>query len=665
MKEIGKEISNTLEEDDKRNFVILKKIDEIFEQYIDENRSEKIEDLDKWNISDFFSISDIDKIKQTPEYITEKILNKFKNFINFNEYFYIMKKNKEDINSKEKRSNSMNNIPRFNKCKNNLIINTEGEYKTIYNFNNKRSNSFFIKNINNKFQNIKNFSDNSDRNITNKILNRQKCFTHDKKYNSGNNKNKFEGNSSNFSFNKINSSINKININSSNKLSLNIKENSSIIKKRLENNSSNILSKNESSLNLYNLKYTESSELIKNSDAKIKEKNKKKENIDIYKLKFFKEKLNLKNDENLSEKKYENYVRKIIKLMFILSLKIMPNFFNQQNIDIKHLINFYKTLLKLGIIKKIDTPIYSSIFEGTKKEKRFKIDIVFELEKNKIIKFIKKYCKIVFFENYFINENDKDVKEEVTCFMEITKNLISQGKEIMEQIIKYIKIIKIMNNMRQFIFDIKNYKKILIPYKATVSTEKIFSIITDGNYEELKFVINEIVIPKLNTESKLNYTEIKKDIEIKLSEKNSSLFEKVENKDSLIDNIYYVLEMFYYLKINKIKFCLIYIGDICESKCELSNFLKGVKLLNDFVIKGSDKLVELKNIYKEIKNYIHEFEKECEINIVFSRETIDKNLDKINYDIFNFDSFISRMKIEFNIYIFYSNNKEFSALNLF
>ena len=396
MKEIGKEISNTLEEDDKRNFVILKKIDEIFEQYIDENRSEKIEDLDKWNISDFFSISDIDKIKQTPEYITEKILNKFKNFINFNEYFYIMKKNKEDINSKEKRSNSMNNIPRFNKCKNNLIINTEGEYKTIYNFNNKRSNSFFIKNINNKFQNIKNFSDNSDRNITNKILNRQKCFTHDKKYNSGNNKNKFEGNSSNFSFNKINSSINKININSSNKLSLNIKENSSIIKKRLENNSSNILSKNESSLNLYNLKYTESSELIKNSDAKIKEKNKKKENIDIYKLKFFKEKLNLKNDENLSEKKYENYVRKIIKLMFILSLKIMPNFFNQQNIDIKHLINFYKTLLKLGIIKKIDTPIYSSIFEGTKKEKRFKIDIVFELEKNKIIKFIKKYGKLFF-----------------------------------------------------------------------------------------------------------------------------------------------------------------------------------------------------------------------------------------------------------------------------
>ena len=671
MNELGKEIRKSLEEDDKGNFVILKKIDEIFEQYIDENTNRKIEDLDKWNISDFFSINDIERIKQTPEYIAEKILNKFKNFINLNEYFYIMKMNKEEISSNEKRSNSMNNILSFNKCKNNLIINTEGDYKKIYNFNNKSSNSIFHKkNINNKFQNIKNVLDNSDSNITYKILKRQKGFTNAQKDNSGNNNNKFESKSSNFSFNKNNSSINKINTDSSNKLSLNIKESSSITKKNLENNSSNILSKNDSSLILYNCKYTESSDLIKNSETKNKEKNKRYENIDIYKLKFFKEKLNLENGENISNKKYEEYVRKLMKLMFILSLKIIPNFYNQQNINTEHLINFYKNLLKLGIIKKIDTPIYSSIFKETKKEKGFKIDIVFELEKNKIIKFIKKYSKIVFFENYFINEKDKDVNEEVTCFMEITRNLISQGKEKLEQIIKYITIIKIMNNMRQFIFDIKNYKKILIPYKALVSTEKIFSIITDGNYEELKFVINEIVIPKLNVE--LNYTEIKRYIEIKLN-KSSNLFKNLENKDSFIDNIYCVLEIFYHLKINKIKFCLIYIGDICESKCELSNFLmklknenclneKGMKLLNDFVIKGRDKLIELKNIYQEIKNYIHGFEKACENNIVFSRESIDKNLDKINYDIFNFDSYISRMKFEFNAYIFYTNNKEFSAL---
>ena len=40
------------------------------------------------------------------------------------------------------------------------------------------------------------------------------------------------------------------------------------------------------------------------------------------------------------------------------------------------------------------------------------------------------------------------------------------------------------------------YKKILIPYHTSESTEKIFSIITDGNYEDLQFVINKIVIPK-------------------------------------------------------------------------------------------------------------------------------------------------------------------------
>ena len=145
MKELGKEISKSLEEDDKGNFVILKKIDEIFEQYIDENTNRKIEDLDKWNISDFFSINDIERIKQTPEYIAEKILNKFKNFINLNEYFYIMNMNKEEISSNEKRSNSMNNILSFNKCKNNLIINTEGEYKKIYIIKDELMHNLFLK----------------------------------------------------------------------------------------------------------------------------------------------------------------------------------------------------------------------------------------------------------------------------------------------------------------------------------------------------------------------------------------------------------------------------------------------------------------------------------------------------------------------------------------
>ena len=256
----------------------------------------------------------------------------------------------------------------------------------------------------------------------------------------------------------------------------------------------------------------------------------------------------MEDEENLSDHEYKEYARKTIKLMYILSLKTVPTFQNPKNIYTEYIINFYKGSLKSGIIKKIDTPICFSIFEETQKEKQFEIDIVYELTKKEIIKFVKKYDKIIFFKNHFLNENDKGINEKVTCYAEISRNLIFQGKEKLEQIKKYIKIIKIMNNMKQFLSNLKIYKKILIPYHTSESTEKIFSIITDGNYEELKFVINEIVIPKLNVE--LNYTEIKRYIEIKLN-KSSNLFKNLENKDSFIDNIYCVLEIFYHLKIKK------------------------------------------------------------------------------------------------------------------
>ena len=58
--------------------------------------------------------------------------------------------------------------------------------------------------------------------------------------------------------------------------------------------------------------------------------------------------------------------------------------------------------------------------------------------------------------------------------MEISRNLIFQGKEKLGQIKKYIKIIKIMNNMRKSVSHIDQYKKLLIPYKSSDSTKKFF-----------------------------------------------------------------------------------------------------------------------------------------------------------------------------------------------
>ena len=96
---------------------IIKEKNEILEQKIDENNeilekkiridkiekfcydfreeNKQIEDVDKWQISDFFGINDLERIKQTPEYINEKIVIHLKNFINLNGYYFIMKKNED------------------------------------------------------------------------------------------------------------------------------------------------------------------------------------------------------------------------------------------------------------------------------------------------------------------------------------------------------------------------------------------------------------------------------------------------------------------------------------------------------------------------------------------------------------------------------------------
>ena len=769
---------------------ILEKIDEICEQYRKANVNKQIAEVDKWDISDFFGVNDLERIKQTPEYIIEKILIKFKDFINLNGYFFIMKprdnlknfienkvsrqkkknekeekekeldeenkeepeeenekksekkrekksgekknngkektekninvKNKKEKNkkiekknegkkeedkkkekknnekkgekdkesveekkykeemkneseeeekkkksikkykiksNKEKHSNSMNKkIPNLLFYKYNLNIHSEEENEFSNNFNIKRSNSLFHKYDINNVLDKKNFLNNSNSKKHNRLLNREKELNNNKKDSLSSSKNEFERNPSNFSSIKDNlSNIKSI------EYSSNIKNSSSKSKNRLENNTCTFSSKNKSSSTFDNLPYSDSISSINEEENKNKKKEKdekKKEDMDSYKLRFFKNKLNLEEGEILSGDSYEEYARKTIKLMFILSIKIVPIFDNPQKIATEPIIAFYKKQLELSVINKIDTPIGSSIFEQTKKDKHFEIDIVFELKKNEIIKFIEKYNNKIYFQNHFLNKKDKDTKEKVTCYMEISRNLIFQGKEKLGQIKKYIKIIKIMNNMRKSVSHIDQYKNLLIPYKSSDSTEKIFSIITDGNYEELNFVINEIVIPNLNNSLD---TKIKNAIKNKINEK-PKLFDNIENKDSLIDNIYYVFEIFYHLQINEIKFCLIYIGEICESTYGLRNILDKLKNLdclnkngmdlNDYTIKKSNNLEELKKKYHEIKSIIHEFEKKCENNIVFNKKSIDKIFDKIDFNIFDFDCFISQIKLECKTYIF-------------
>ena len=108
-----------------------KEKNEILEKIIRIDESEKfchyfreenkqIEDIDKWKISDFFGLNDLERIKQTPEYIIEKIVILLKNFINLNDYFFIMKQNEDWKNIIE----NMNKNQKENKneeCNKNVI----------------------------------------------------------------------------------------------------------------------------------------------------------------------------------------------------------------------------------------------------------------------------------------------------------------------------------------------------------------------------------------------------------------------------------------------------------------------------------------------------------------------------------------------------------------
>jgi hypothetical protein len=255
-------------------------------------------------------------------------------------------------------------IPNLLFYKYNLNIHSEEENEFSNNFNIKRSNSLFHKYDINNVLDKKNFLNNSNSKKHNRLLNREKELNNNKKDSLSSSKNEFERNPSNFSSIKDNlSNIKSI------EYSSNIKNSSSKSKNRLENNTCTFSSKNKSSSTFDNLPYSDSISSINEEENKNKKKEKdekKKEDMDSYKLRFFKNKLNLEEGEILSGDSYEEYARKTIKLMFILSIKIVPIFDNPQKIATEPIIAFYKKQLELGVINKIDTPIGSSIFEQTK-----------------------------------------------------------------------------------------------------------------------------------------------------------------------------------------------------------------------------------------------------------------------------------------------------------
>ena len=564
-------------------YELNEKIDNLYENFASDEKN-KLSNQTEFEISDFFDTNELQKIKEDPEYIIEKIRIILKNFVSLDEYVYKLSQNQkwEILVSKDK----------INKGK------SKKEEK-FYEIEPKKE------------KEIKKIEDYKDENV------------------------KFDD------FEEKNKTIDS-NSSSSNRLS----ELLSIDSSKLYNYSSQ--------------KYTNSSYNDWSSLSENKKENETKI-MDSYKLKFlfFKQKLNLEEEENLSGIAYEEYAKKCLKLMLILLIKNYPIFNNPKKVDINKLTQFYQLNINANKIKSDNTidlnEIVNPNFEG---------DIVLELNNQELEKFCIKYQKnILLKENFDENFNDKSK----TLFIEIARDIISQGKEKFIQIKNYMKIIKIMNLLNNsLVTEEEEYKNICNEYKCSKNTEKIFGLITDGNYDKLHFVINNIILPLFNSTNNesnnisnknednnvennekkikddikdndknkikddikennkenikdnekkndnnndnIKITKIKNEIKKKIIE--SNLFDDVINQNGLIYNIYYIFEIFYCLKKNNIKFFFIYIGNILEQKTtkNLLNYLvknnytnEDIIKLNNSITNKQQELSNIKKIYNNIK----------------------------------------------------------------
>jgi hypothetical protein len=643
-------------------YELNKKIDNLYENFASEEKK-KLSNQTEFEISDFFGINELQKIKEDPEYIIEKIRIILKNFVTLDEYVYKLSQNQkwEILVSKDKSSKGKNK--KEEKCDINKI--EQKKEKEI--------------------QKIEEYKDLSDENV---------------KFDDFEEKSKATG--SNTSSSKPLSEL----------LSMDSNKLYNYSSQKYINSSSN--------------DWSSLSENKKENETKI---------MDSYKLKFFKQKLNLEEEENLSGIAYEEYAKKCLKLMLILIIKNYPIFNNPKRVDIKKLTQFYQLNCLANKIKSDNTidlnEIVNPYFEG---------DIVLELNNQELEKFFIKYKKNIFLKENF-NENINDKSK--TLFIEIARDIISQGKEKFIQIKNYIKIIKIMNLLNNSLeTEEEEYKNICNEYKCSKNTEKIFGLITDGNYDKLNFVINEIILPLyysiINEEKNIsnkneddkckhdkddnienNEKKIKNDIknkdDIKDNDKNkikdiikenikenikdndnnnvniknkilkikdeiikNHLFDDIINLNGLIYNIYYVFEIFYCLKKNNIKFFIIYIGNILEQKTTknllnhlVTNNYTNEKIieLNNSITNKQQELSNIKKIYNNVKKTINQFEKECEYRITFSKKIIQNFFDKININnIFDYKTYIKNNKnnkilINAKLFILCQNEEEISKID--
>ena len=684
---------------------IFTNLEEEFNKLLIQIDSEKADENPKNNISnidldflknDYIELYDIKKLLDDPKYHIAKFKIRFLDFINLIDFFY-KALDSDYFNEQNKINKSINKNNNENKSQTSesSVTNSENE-KNKPNENSNESK----KHIKQKKKNAKNEKSEDDiqkASNTNKKDSKEvlKINKDEKKDNNLNveNKNKDENKYQEDIKIKKNEKCNQYNdSNSSNKDSStnkkdndkndkNMQENanqssnqdSKIFFSELlnfpENNSSNFSKKEDSQISKKNSKISESSstnELEKAlTDIKtFTQEDKKNE----FKFKYIKKELGLEEYEKMTGKAYEDFARKSFKIMLMIISKI--------NID--KIIDYYlKNSANESL--RIKTNIHDII--GAKLvDINMEIDILAEF-KYTLIKKLKEYFKrnIFFDEEIYKSEDEKNF-DDITLVVEVARNIIKQGKEKLNQAIRYIELISILNLYNNKVTQNIEPSPILNfceKNKISVYSTKMFCIITDGDYPFLKYVFNKI-IKNIFEKNIKDAKKIKEFINGQLKDKD--IMKKIEEEDMKLmeENIYNNYLMFDMLKKNNIKFCVLYIGDISHNldqqylvHCAFinPNLIEKEnldKLVKSFGVKKS--LAEIKKKNRDLKIKISSFNDE--INLITENKfkemkskfdsSIDNMLKELN--ISKFSGISRELKFGITFKILCSDKKDFMIL---
>ena len=466
-------------------------------------------------------------------------------------------------------------------------------------------------------------------------------------------------NNSNSSMNKSQTKSNSFNINSQN-ASLKL-----INKSKTKDDSSELsstkfeLPKNESTLRLA---LTDMKEYIQ------------KDKINQFKFKYIKKELGLDEYEKMPGTSYEELVRNSFKIMIMMIIQDNINFENPKKVKLYDLINFYisysknnnneqkesnsenKNIININNLK-LQTNIHNIILTNLI-DNQMEIDIIVEIETNVISKLVELFPKNIFFVDEIFRNKGKTNSDKITLVAEIARNIIVQGTEKLKQAIKYAEFISILNLYKDNLSEVINSKVLISIFnqcKMSEATEKVFCLITNGDYPILKFVLNDIL--KEIFEDKNNITNIKEYINQKIIN-NKGFHKRIEEQGikSIEEKIYDIYLMFDTLKQNKIKFFVLYIGDIYQ------NFYQQNLICNMFFNKNKNENMEFEKVFNSFKDKynLKDIKKKTRDlkNIISS---FNQQIDSITEN--KFSSSIKELESSINIILDLFNTNENNLFN--